>query len=404
MPVNLYAPLALSFWAGLALTVLPAFRRRVSELLVLPSATNQNHLPSLDGFRGLAALFVAVFHTWAWSTPAFTSTIEWVPFVSRGNKAVPIFVTLSGLLIYRSLTRTKTIDDLRRYMQRRTFRVFPVYIVTVAVTFVAVHQFKTDIPMPQYFLAEVFALRSIGFPFFLTPQTWSLYVEILFYVIAPFFVIMTARRPILWATVALVVFSLGDVAGPRELGLWKYFCCGVITAEIIDRIDLGPLAATFLALAGLAGVIHDVSGGADFVALALMKMSGGALMIMGGSPSFTLTLGLSVMMLLAGAVKSPVFRLVMESLPLRALGAVSYSLFMWHGLLVAANLPVTFNGLGLPVQTDQISPLAAWYMPLVVIPAMIALSTLSYLFIERPFLLIRSKSERAMTVSSDRIP
>jgi len=116
--VNAYSVLAGVFWVAIVLMIVPALRHRVAALLVLPGATNQSHLASPDAFRGLAALFVAVFHTWQWSRPAFNSTLEWAPFIAAGDKAVPIFVTLSGLLIYRSLKRVQTIENLRLYIRR----------------------------------------------------------------------------------------------------------------------------------------------------------------------------------------------------------------------------------------------------------------------------------------------
>ena len=187
--INLYLTLAVLFWTTTALAIIPIVRRRVTALLVLPGSTNQSHLPSLDAFRGLAALFVATYHTWQWPEPAFKSTFDWAPFIVSGEKAVPTFVILSGLLIYRALKKVRTIDDLRRYVRRRFLRVFPVYLTVAVVTVGFFHSFSDKIPLLQYFLAEVFMLRSIGFPRFLTPQAWSLYVEILFYVVAPIFVL-----------------------------------------------------------------------------------------------------------------------------------------------------------------------------------------------------------------------
>jgi len=204
---------------------------------------------------------------------------------------------------------------------------------------------------------------------------------------------MAWKRPIAWALGALAVFSLCDVIGPREFSLWKYFVFGILAAELIDHHSLKPLPATALAVVGLVFVVRDIHGGRDWIAYGIIKLSGGTLGITGGHPAYTLMLGLGVTLFLVGAVRAPIFRWVMESLPLRVLGAISYSLFMWHGLLVAADLPVTFDGRGTPVSIGQIPLLPAWYMPLVVIPGLIAAAAFSYVLIERPFLLMRSKPE-----------
>lgn len=385
--MTVYIIFALVFWIGAAIAIFPFYREQIKKLLLFPASTHQTHLASLDALRGLAALWIAVFHTWQWTRPAFNSVSDFAPFITQGGKAVPIFVALSGLLIYRSLNKVSDLEQLREYVNRRFLRIFPVYLATVIASFIAIGPFNVKIPSIQYAISEGFMLRSLGFPLFTNPQAWSLYVEVLFYALIPIFVITTRKQPLLWAIIALAVFSLGDARDPRELSLWKYFCFGIIAAEIISRWKAPAHAASLLGIIGISLIFIDMpwqTTGHDWIAESINNHSGGFIYITGN-----LSLGLGVLALIVGAVQSPLFRCVFEIFPLRMLGTISYSLFMWHSFLIVANFPVTFNGRGELLAIGLMPSVPAWHMPVFVIPALISSATLSYLLIERPFLLKR---------------
>lgn len=368
--MTVYIIFALVFWFGAVIAVFPFYREQIKKLLLFPASTHQSHLASLDALRGLAALWIAVFHTWQWPRPAFNSASELAPFIVEGDKAVPIFVTLSGLLIYRSLIKVSDFDQLREYVNRRFLRIFPVYLATVIVSCIAIGPFNTAIPSSQYAISEMFMLRSLGPTLFANPQAWSLYVEVLFYALIPIFVITTRKRPLLWAIIALAVFSFGVAREPRELWLWKYFCFGIIAAEIISRWKMNAHAASLM---GVVGIFFIVTGNLHW-------------------------LGPGVLILIVGAVQSPLFRCVFEIFPLRMLGTISYSLFMWHSFLIVANFPVTFDGKGFLLTIGIIHSVPVWYMLVFVIPALISSATLSYLLIERPFLLKRLNAPKQAEV------
>jgi hypothetical protein len=59
---------------------------------------------------------------------------------------------------------------------------------------------------------------------------------------------------------------------------------------------------------------------------------------------------------------------------------------MWHGPLVAAILPVSFNGVGIQIPIGPLPVMPAWYFSVAVIPGTIAVVAISYIPIERPFL------------------
>jgi peptidoglycan/LPS O-acetylase OafA/YrhL len=292
-------------------------------------------------------------------------------------------------------------DDLRRYASRRFLRVFPVYIATVCVAFAFIAPTQAKFSF-SYFIGEAFMLRSVGSAAFVNPTAWSLYVEILFYLVAPMFVIIASSRPVLWAIGAFLVLSIGDAIGPRELALWKFFACGIVAAEIIRRWTPSARTATAAALVGLCVILYDMHVQNDWI---LNLLGGGRLTFSAAQPAYTFSLCVGVVLLLTGSVKSPLFRSVLEAAPLRMLGAISYSLFMWHSFLIAANFPISFVGTGGVATTGEMPHVHGAAMILIVIPALIAVAAISYVAIERPFLMFR-RGGRAATVIpvADSIP
>jgi peptidoglycan/LPS O-acetylase OafA/YrhL len=60
---------------------------------ITSSSSNEDHLPWLDGLRGLAALWVLISHV------QILSGMKYVPVLSWGGLAVDLFMILSGFLM-----------------------------------------------------------------------------------------------------------------------------------------------------------------------------------------------------------------------------------------------------------------------------------------------------------------
>ncbi len=185
-------------------------------------------------YRGAASL-VTMAHIWVFSQPIFNATQQqWWHFLAvGGNKAVPIFVMLSGFLIFRAVKNVQTVDDLGRYIQRRFLRIYPVYLFTLLLGY-GVGQMAFDLPN---LLSQVFMVRTINPVYlkFINPPSWSLYVEVLFYAVLPIWVVAFRKRLMLAAMVSFVVLLFVDPLASRELWLWKYFFVGIMVSEFVDR-------------------------------------------------------------------------------------------------------------------------------------------------------------------------
>ena len=397
-------PLTTSFagagYANLLLVLIwPRARYTCRRLLALPAPSSQAHLAPLDALRGLAALWVATFHFWQWTRPFMNAANVAAPFISMGEKAVPVFVALSGFLIYRAAQSIATTSDFRRYLRSRFLRIYPLYFVAIIVALLS-GQYRGDAPAAQAFLADAFMLRAIGYPGFVLPPIWSLYVEALFYLLLPAFVIVAGSRPVTGAVAAFLVFALGHPLGPRELELWQYFCLGVITSELQQRYRnrmIAPWPWVIFA-AGVLLLLIDLHYAAtsdfDLIAGAVDWLAP-SLLLIGSYPNYTLDLGLAVSLLILGSTWSQTISRCCGWYPWRFLAAISYSVFIWHGLLILADFPLQFNELGEIIKLDPIPQGApAWAMPAIVLPALLMAGAISFVLIERPFMLLRRGSLR----------
>lgn len=148
---------------------------------------------SLDGVRAIAAFAVLLFHVSMEAgtalEPGFLGAL-----LSRGEIGVPIFFTLSGLLLYRpwaaALLTGSPAPDVGRYLWKRFFRIIPAYWLVVAVALAlwgGAHRDDLWTWAQMLFLVHTYDVSPWWFG--LGPkglgQMWSLAVELTFYLTLP---------------------------------------------------------------------------------------------------------------------------------------------------------------------------------------------------------------------------
>jgi peptidoglycan/LPS O-acetylase OafA/YrhL len=383
---------ALGAYAILAAFLVPRCRQWLSARLVMPVPSTGIHLAPLDAFRGLAALLIVLYHCAVIPRPIFDETALVFPAIRLGDKAVPIFCVLSGFLIYRSLRKVTTTGELRSYVRRRILRVYPLYVASVAVCVILG-------PLTIYrALGEVFMLQVLEFRSLSNPVIWSLYVEVAFYAILPVIVCAVDSRGMpAFGILAFLVLSLADIEGPRTFALWKYFVAGILASELADRYlgNEGAWMAPATFVFGLFLLVLDFHG-IDWVKGSVSSVLRLAPSRHVDSSTYTVGLALASLLMVAGSVATPLLAKFFAWSPFRILGAISYSIFVWHGFIVCADFPLHFDTRGQILEDMpgglQTWPVAPYWLALVVpVPAVVFWAVLSFILIERPFLLRRPK-------------
>lgn len=152
-------------------------------------------LPELTSLRGLAALWVFVYHI-----PIYLGFASFdTPIISSGYLGVPIFFILSISLLLKSLDENPSLEH---YFKRRIKRIWPMYFVTVILVFLYYSHSLEWLAQQITFSGVFIDNQSIGYVF------WSLQIEEVAYL---FFPIVHKLTPHSKLKLALSLFLLGVI-------------------------------------------------------------------------------------------------------------------------------------------------------------------------------------------------
>jgi len=199
--------------------------------------------PRLESLRGIAALMVALGHSFLVVAVAqmenaysvhYSDLNSWTEVATRslfvlfnGGAAVSIFFVLSGYVLGLSLNKKSLSNDSNTFLDslgfvvRRLFRLFPAHVVSVSVIVASLYFFHEAVRSP---VASSWFLNFYGMPLSmpnlldnflllatnLNPVTWTLQVELL--------------MSLLFPVAFLVCRSLSFKANVLALILLAYFC------------------------------------------------------------------------------------------------------------------------------------------------------------------------------------
>jgi peptidoglycan/LPS O-acetylase OafA/YrhL len=276
------------------------------------------HIPTLDGWRGVAILLVMADHL---------QTGLGHVYLHCGRHGVGIFFVLSGFLITSKLRDEfqQTGDlNLKRFYTRRFFRLMPaawLYLLTMYL--LARHSFVA-LQRPALLGCLLFFRNfvKVDFPSFLTGHFWSLSVEEQFYLFWPAMLLLLGlrRAPYLALAAAFAV------------AFWRFHNWESVMSETVfaplgtqyraDALFIGCAAAFFIPF--LSTVARR------WLIYPLLLLLGFYVW------HFTRVVPLSEAVLIAVLLyftsffsDSPASR-ILESKPLAFLGAISYSLYLWQ--------------------------------------------------------------------------
>jgi peptidoglycan/LPS O-acetylase OafA/YrhL len=284
------------------------------------------YLPELDGLRGLAILWVVLYHC----HPRLLGT--WLYGASLwGWAGVVLFFILSGFLITSILLTTRDQPHyFHNFHARRALRIWPVYLLLMAVVYLNAPWFVgasiSNAIRTAPWLAYIFCVQNL-FHLTLPPAmepTWALAIEEQYYFVwAP--VVKILRRPWMLAVVlagALVLspaLRLGHHAWltPTHtfihldgIALGSLMALGIHTLRLSRRTWLWMGIVAFAVGMAAAGTI---AGGTAFLDSALAVGFGGLILALIASTS----------------ARNPV-NAALRSGPLRFYGRISYGLYMSH--------------------------------------------------------------------------
>ena len=339
--------------------------------------------PALDGVRGIAIAAVVCLHAFGW--PA------------QGALGVDVFFVLSGFLITTLLLERRERGDrsLRRFYARRALRLLPAlfamlaaYLAWTAVTDAGrLGRALTGAAVAVGYVANITAMwRPEAIPHELG-QIWSLSQEEQFYLVwPPVLLILMRMRPSLVPRV--LAFLIGAVALER-------FLMAMTSAEFpLYRIYLGPDTHAEPILVGCLFGFSFVNGGLPAwlaspgsrrraAAVSGAFVACGVLLFdrvwryLFGTPLFTLFAVAAGIVIVSAAMDEGGIAGLLAFRPLVFLGRISYSLYVWHLLVLSA--------IGIRVPEVSIRSLIG-------VAASVGIATASFFLVERRFLRLKTRA------------
>jgi peptidoglycan/LPS O-acetylase OafA/YrhL len=330
--------------------------------------TDQARDPRLDGLRGIAVLYVMLYHLTFHQNARNVVDHGVSTFLSFGWSGVDLFFVLSGFLITSILYEHRaSARYFRSFYARRFLRIFPLYYAVLAFFLIVMPRLTTqaeafwipggDQQTAWYwlYLSNIHASFTGRFHHHFLDITWTLAIEEQFYLLWPLVVRLVPVRALVRACGAIVVLALVLRAVSVDLGanpvfLWTFtplrfdtLALGALLAllwrEPAERerlVRLGRVVAP-LCLALLAGfalavrLIPEFRWGID------ASLSAGDAFAYTRHPLMQ-TLGFTLLALLyggllvaaLGAAPRSVAARLLESRLLRHFGKYSYALYLLH--------------------------------------------------------------------------
>lgn len=306
----------------------------------------------MDGLRGIAALGVAVSHVWLFvrGDGAAPDSRLLTGVLGEGRLGMPLFFVLSGFLIFRPFAAA-ALDGRPQprpvpYAVRRLARIVPAYWLVMIATALLLLRLEHPLAQPLSSLPTyLFFLQNYNEVTHgqLNPPTWSVAVEISFYVAVPFLGLAAAvtagkmrtlqarRRALAGACLALTVggsYLIGQGTYHEWLGTTTdtlpmrmgSFGVGMLVAVLAHGRTLGRRDATGLAVVGLGLVLMETAS-----RIYLIGSEGLRDQLM--DTPVSIGFGLLVAALVLGR---PVGGSMLSTPPLRVLGNWSFGLYLVH--------------------------------------------------------------------------
>jgi peptidoglycan/LPS O-acetylase OafA/YrhL len=363
---------------------------------------NRTYMPQLDGLRAFAVVLVIISH-W-FSKDHFLNR-----FTDNGALGVTLFFVLSGYLITAILLRNKESIErgsslknaLKTFYIRRSLRIFPIYYLLIILLLIFnVAAIQKSFSWHFFYLSNFYLWHIGQFPGSLS-HFWSLAVEEQFYMFWPALIFLVPRSKlvvafagfILFATVFRVMFysppnHMGRFLMPASL---DSFCIGGLLAygqqygtswykKLDQNFSSVILATTVIFIAYIVVDYKLNSPAKDYLLL-------GAYFLI-----ISVLFGLIIMRCSKG-INNKFVGSFLNNRFIIYLGKISYGLYLFHNFI-----PYFYN-IPLP---KFLSPASLYIVQIIRLVALIGLSSLSWLFIEKPILRLKERfSYKAKTVPSE---
>ncbi|MEO3386175.1 acyltransferase [Mesorhizobium sp. CAU 1741] len=351
---------------------------------------NLDYIPRLDHLRLLAALLVVGFHFFHYYAGGWQAlpSLFWMGLITEGHTGVSLFFVLSGF-IFMTIAQAGGSIRYGQFLRNRILRIAPLFLVVFMVA-ISIGRDRFEATDILYLLFTNLGNAPTSWHF-ATGPAWSISVEFTFYLVFPFLALFVRDHGPSYL-VKLVLLML-------VVKLAAYFATAnsthMLYSTLVGRFD------QFLVGMLVAIIHHQRQGWLHRHGGKLLLVSVVAILVMVGAQarwaSFFAADQKQPFWIIWGTIESALWGAVavgylnarfswptlVESV-LRKGGEWSFSIYMWHALVIFT-LHELFGRIGGGTATMFLIDGA------LVLACTLVLACLSYSVIERPFLQLRGR-------------
>lgn len=339
----------------------------------------KNELIALTSIRGVAALWVAIFHFITPINRDVACVTCYVPILEKSYLAVDLFFVLSGYILTFVYQDKATLVDLSGYfkfIRARLARIYPLHFVCLFAFLIV-----AGLPVllideinfnprnnPETFFYNLLLIHAWGTynDFSWNNSSWSISTEFFAYLTFPFMLVLLTKsilliRMFLFASIGLILlYPLigGDIGTGRELLRCLIgFYLGVTGYLIFNRINLSKMKTSLIQMFIIVLIFLSVNSNLN--------------------DSLTILLWLPLIYSLSS--DSGIVAKVLQNRFLYFLGTISYSIYLTHAVILMAYRNIRVFIFDAPIN------LGLFYEGLLLIGLVIvtiALSYFTYIYIE----------------------
>ncbi len=340
---------------------------------------SSRRIDAVDGLRGIAILMVIFHHIYKREVANFISeTFGVYPWLTnQGFLGVGIFFVLSGFVITLPFADGKraisTRSDLSKFYVARAIRLYPLF------AFIAVLSFAVTLhagnPQATALILSLTTLNMFSYEHFLPAinvPLWSLSLEIWFCILFPFIYLAMQRFGVIKVLLSISAVALAlrcygaSIEYPNAL-------LNPVKDSVIARADDFAIGMA-VAIAYSRGILPKLGLGSTLAGVGLIQLAAigwdvqSSIRPAVGLLNIPLQLG-TALILVSALNENGFTKSLFTAWPLRLLGAMCFSIYVWHGLVMGPTIVAS------PFSTTN---LISFWVPLLL------LSAVTYRFIEFP--------------------
>ncbi len=349
-------------------------------------------IPEIDGLRFVAIASVVLFHlggqVYSKSGRVLTSHHWYQPLLqclSHGSRGVEIFFVISGFILGRPFARHALLGEkkvaLRGYYLRRLTRLEPPYLLNLIIIAVCLYIYVPGMPallVVQHLLASAAYVHGFvyGGVSMINAVTWSLEIEVQFYLLVPLLVGLFKVGNVLWRR-SLFLFLIVLFSTFQEWAVQQPFWGRppqfiYFTVFVYLQFFLTGLLLSDLYLVSFPR--WRPSRVWDVISLLCWPT-----LFYFDAWWFPSVLPFLILLVSIGAFRGIHFPRLFRIEAVALIGGMCYSIYLWHFFIIPLGFKATKH---LAITSDYLSDLIV--QGCLLLPLVLLFSTLYYVAIERP--------------------